>query len=114
MPGAKPVDLAHLDRYTGGDSRINSEILQLFDGQCRTILAELEELAGSDANNKAWQEISHQLKGAARGIGAFDLGEAAADAEKTSAGAAYQILERLKRDSAAVHVFIEELLKHSV
>ena len=114
MAGPKPVDLAHLDRYTGGDHRINAEILELFDGQCRTILAELEQLIGHDANSKAWREVNHKLKGAARGIGAFALGQSAADAEKVTPTEAYAILEQLKRDSAEVHAFIEELLKQSM
>ena len=114
MQGTKPVDLAHLGRYTGGDRRINAEILELFDRQCRAILAELEELVGEEANGKAWQEVSHKLKGAARGVGAFALGESAADAEKVTPAAAYAILEQLKRDSAAVHAFIEELLKQAM
>jgi len=114
MLGPKPVDLDHLDRYTGGDHHINAEILGLFDRQCRTILTELEELVGREASGKAWQEISHRLKGAARGIGAFTLGESAADAEKVAPAGAYAVLEQLKRDSEAVHAFIEELLKQSV
>jgi len=114
MSGAKPVDLEHLDRYTGGDSRINAEILELFDGQCRLIVAELEQLAGQDANGKAWRELNHKLKGAARGVGAFALGQSAADAEKATPAMAQGYLEQLKRDSAAVHTFIQELLKQSM
>jgi len=114
MQGTKPVDLAHLGRYTGGDHRINVEILELFDRQCRSILAELEELAGEEGNSKAWQEVSHKLKGAARGVGAFALGESAADAEKVTPARAYAILEQIKRDSAAVHAFIEDLLKQNL
>jgi HPt (histidine-containing phosphotransfer) domain-containing protein len=114
MAGPKPVDLAHLDRYTGGDHRINAEILELFDTQCRMIVAELEQLVGQEANGKAWREAGHKLKGAARGVGAFALGQFAADAEKVTPAAAYAILEQLKRESAEVHVFIQELLKQSV
>jgi HPt (histidine-containing phosphotransfer) domain-containing protein len=114
MLGPKPVDLDHLDRYTGGDHQINAEILALFDRQCRTILAELEELVGQGTDSKAWQEISHRLKGAARGVGAFALGASAADAERVAPASAYAVLEQLKRDSAAVHAFIEELLKQDV
>ena len=114
MTGPKPVDLAHLDRYTGGDPRLNAEILELFDGQCRMIVAELEQLAGQEANGKAWRETTHKLKGAARGVGAFALGDAAAEAEKVTPAVAYAVLEQLKRDSEAVHGFIQNLLKQSV
>lgn len=114
MAHPKPVDLAHLDRYTGGDPHLNAEILELFDGQCRIIVAELEELAGQEANGKAWRETNHKLKGAARGVGAFALGDAAAEAEKVTPAMAYSVLEQLKRDSAAVHEFIQDLLKQRV
>ena len=114
MADAKPVDLDHLARYTGGDPSLNTEILALFDQQCRMILAELEELTGSDANIRAWQELNHKLKGAARGVGAFAVGEAAADAEKVTPTKARAILERLKRDAAAAHAFIEKLLESPV
>ena len=114
MADAKPIDLEHLDRYTGGDRGINAEILALFDGQCRTILAEMDALAGSETHSKAWQELTHKLKGAARGVGAFALGASAAEAEKAPPGCRYEIMAQLKRDSAAVHTFIEEVLNKPV
>ena len=108
----QPVDLEHLDRYTGGNRALNEEIFRLFETQCREIMAELEALAEAGPDEKSWRQITHTLKGAARGIGAFSLGEAAAEAEKaghekTSSLAA---LERLKTTSAAVHLFIDEFL----
>ena len=86
MQGTKPVDLAHLGRYTGGDRRINAEILELFDRQCRTILAELEQLVGEEANSKAWQQVNHKLKGAARGVGARQVPDTIAALAGTSRG----------------------------
>ena len=114
MASSKPIDLDHLALYTGGDSALNAEILALFDGQCRTILTQLQELTASDDNSKAWRELSHKLKGAARGVGAFAVGDAAADAEKVMPTAGHAILEQLKRDSAAVHDFIAEVLAKTV
>ena len=114
MAAAKPIDLDHLARYTGGDATLNAEILELFDRQCRDILAGLQALAGSDANGKAWRELSHKLKGAARGVGAFAVGDAAADAERVTPADGQAVLERLKQGSAAVHAFIEEVLGRPV
>lgn len=113
MAKAEAVDLAHLDRYTGGDLGINREILLIFDTQCRNMLAELERLAGEEGDGKAWQDIVHTLKGAARGIGAFDLGDSAAEAEKVQTGnqGAIVALLRLREDAAAVQTFIAEFLK---
>jgi len=108
----QPVDIEHLDRYTGGDCALNEEILRLFDTQCRELMTKLESLASGESNAKSWREATHTLKGAARGIGAFPLGNAAAEAEKTSGDkqSAIPALERLKSTSAAVHLFIEQFL----
>jgi HPt (histidine-containing phosphotransfer) domain-containing protein len=112
---AKPdvVDLAQLDQYTGGDHVINREILLIFDSQCREMLAKLEQLAGEEADGQVWRDIVHTLKGAARGIGAFGLGDTAAEAEKaqTGNGTAISALLRLREDAAAVQAFIAEFLK---
>src|SRR6266566_2572928 len=108
----RPVDIEHLDRYTGGDCALNEEILQLFDTQCRELMVKLESLASGESDARSWREATHTLKGAARGIGAFALGNAAAEAEKTGGEkqSAIAALERLKSTSAAVHIFIEQFL----
>lgn len=109
----RPVDLAHLSRYTGGDAAINAEVLTLFVNQSSDLLGQLEAaLTGSDA--KTWREITHSLKGGARGIGAFQLADAAANAEgadltgdtKTAARALHDIKSR----ALAVTLFIEAYL----
>jgi HPt (histidine-containing phosphotransfer) domain-containing protein len=112
MADPKAVDLTQLDRYTGGDRLINEEILQIFDTQCRDMLAKLDRLAG-EADAKAWREIAHTLKGAARGIGAFGLGESAEEAEQAQTGkeSALAALLRLREDAAAVHAFIADFLE---
>ena len=109
----QPVDIEHLNRYTGGDRVLNEEILQLFATQCREMMARLESLAAGEADAKSWRETTHTLKGAARGIGAFALGNAAAEAEKTG-GERPNVLpavEQLKSTSAAVYLFIEQILE---
>ena len=107
------LDLNHLDRYTGGDPRLNQEILLLFESQCHEMLEKLESLAGEAGDGKSWRMITHTLKGAARGVGAFALADAAAEAEKAGQDrmAAIGALERIKCKSAAVQSFIEEFLK---
>src|SRR6266550_82473 len=108
----QPIDIEHLDRYTGGDCALNEEILRLFDTQCRELMGKLESVASGESHAKSWREATHTLKGAARGIGAFALGNAAAEAEKTGGEtqSAIAALERLKSTSAAVHLFIEQFL----
>jgi len=108
------VDLVHLNRCTGGNKALNQEILSLFERQCREMLAQLEDFANASDNAKAWRELTHTLKGAARGIGAFALADAAAEAEKAGVSddrALIASVQRIRDTSAAVHLFIEEFLK---
>lgn len=113
----KPVDIDHLNRYTGGDRALNGQILNLFDGQCHEILEKLEtQLAGpmSEEFAKNWHDSAHALKGAARGVGAFSLADSAADAEKTATTdrqAVIAVLGQLKAKAATVHDFIAELIR---
>jgi HPt (histidine-containing phosphotransfer) domain-containing protein len=107
-----PIDLEHLARYTGGERTLNAEILRLFDGQVTDMVGQLNTvLAQRDA--KRWREIAHTIKGAARGVGAFGMGEAAAAAEPVDpangekAVAAIKVLEG---EAATVRAFIQTYL----
>ncbi len=112
MPAAA-VDLNHLDRYTGGDVSLNAEILRLFDSQANDLVLQLQNII--DARDaKSWKVAIHTLKGAARGIGAFSLGDAAAAAEpidpasdSKTASAAYRDLQS---KAGAVQIFIRAYL----
>ena len=113
MPDAQtPVDLAHLARYTGGERGLNAEILKLFDGQVTEMVGQLRSvLAAHDA--KRWREITHTIKGAARGIGAFGMGEAAAAAEPVDVLAedkAQAAINTLQAEGDAVQAFIRDYL----
>jgi HPt (histidine-containing phosphotransfer) domain-containing protein len=104
------IDLAHLARYTGGDEAINAEVLRLFDTQTGEIVGRLQAiLEARDA--KSWKEATHALKGAARGIGAFDMADAAAFAEPIDPikdrGNASLALAALKTNAEAVQDFIK-------
>jgi HPt (histidine-containing phosphotransfer) domain-containing protein len=106
------IDLEHLARYTGGDRAINAEVMRLFDGQATELVARLHTiLEARDA--KSWKEVAHTLKGAARGIGAFAMGDAAAYLEpldlneRARAGAAIGLL---KQHADAVQAFIHAYL----
>ena len=110
---AAPVDLSHLARYTGGDKALNSEILKLFDGQVSEMVGQLlGVLQQRDA--RRWREVTHIIKGAARGVGAFAMGEAAADAEPvdpaTSPERAIEVIEALRVEGEAVQAFIADYL----
>ena len=111
MSGAA-VDLAHLARYTGGDAALNAEILRLFDNQASELVQRLRAiLEARDA--KSWKTAIHTLKGAARGIGAFSLGDAAAAAEPidpADSKTATAALQSLESKTDQVHVFIQAYL----
>lgn len=108
----KPIDLEHLARYTGGEKDLNGEILRLFDSQMASMVAELNGLLAS-RDGKRWREVAHTIKGAARGVGAFGMGEAAAEAEpihpadRPDAEAA---IKRLEAEAETVRVFISSYL----
>jgi HPt (histidine-containing phosphotransfer) domain-containing protein len=109
----RPIDLDHLNRYTGGNRGLNEEILRLFEDQCVAMLNRLEEIAKEEgAGGKSWKELTHTLKGAARGVGAFGFGEIAAEAEKVGPDrrAALEIVHRLRNKSCSIQLFVEELL----
>ena len=108
------VDLDHLSRYTGGDEALNAEVLRLFDSQTSTLVDRLRTiLEARDA--KSWKEVTHTLKGAARGIGAFALADAAAAAEPIDPvrdrGNASIAIATLKSSAGAVQAFIKAYLE---
>jgi len=72
-----PIDLAVLERATLGDAALAREVLSLFSGHAEKLLA---EIAGA-ADARTRREAAHGLKGAALGIGAAAVAEAAAQLE---------------------------------
>ena|SRR5579864_5879984 len=113
MSPPSPVDLAHLSRYTGGDKSLNAEVLSLFAKQSGELLDQLAQaLRLGDA--KIWRDITHSLKGGARGIGAFDLADTAAQAEDANPardqGEASRALGNIKARTLAVTAFIDTYL----
>ncbi len=113
MSSQRPVDLVHLSRYTGGDRSLNAEVLTLFATQSAELLDKLgAALTQSDA--KTWRDITHSLKGGARGIGAFPMADMAAEAEETNPAedqsGATLALHNLKSRAQAVTLFIDAYL----
>jgi HPt (histidine-containing phosphotransfer) domain-containing protein len=110
---AAPIDLDHLARYTGGDRTLNTEILRLFNGQVHNMVDELLAVL-QQRDVRKWRQVTHTLKGAARGVGAFAMGDAAAAAEPVdpalSQDHAIQVIEALRVEGEAVQAFIEDYL----
>ncbi len=74
---ARAIDFNHLDAYTAGDHDLIREVLRLFRGQVAQLIGVLAQ--AGDA--KTWKDTAHGIKGAARGIGAWQAAEAAAIVE---------------------------------
>ena len=108
-----PIDLAHLARYTGGDRTLNAEILRLFDGQVNDMVGQLLTIL-EQRDARKWRDVTHTIKGAARGVGAFAMGDAAAAAEPvdplTGSDRAEEAVRRLQQEGHAVQLFIAEYL----
>lgn len=73
-----PIDREHLAGFSGGDKALEAELIVFFADNA---VIYIEDLAAA-ADAAAWRAVSHKLKGAARSIGALDLGMEAERAEK--------------------------------
>jgi HPt (histidine-containing phosphotransfer) domain-containing protein len=103
---ARAIDFNHLDAYTAGDTDLIREVLRLFRGQVAQLIGVLAE--AGDA--KTWKDTAHGIKGAARGIGAWEAAEAAAQVEHAQfadAAARATALARLANAFKAVCADIE-------
>ena len=74
------VDQAHLNRMTGGDEALTTEVLGLFREQCDLWMRLLEPTTAT----LDWGNAAHTIKGSARGIGAWQLGEVCGGAEEAA------------------------------
>jgi len=108
VPANAVIDLEHLARYTGGDATLNAEILRLFDSQASELVVRLRTILES-RDAKSWKEVTHTIKGAARGVGAFALADAAAQCERIGLDdqrTAALAIDRLDVEAEAVQRFI--------
>ena len=103
--GPRPIDLVHLSKYTLGNRSLENELLGLFRNQADVYLARLDE-AGDD---KEWRDAAHSLKGSARGLGAWALGDLAEEAEKTPLATRDDVMARIREAVAAVNAFIDSV-----
>ena len=114
-PAADPrpaIDLVHLSRQTCGDGALESELLRLFANQAQQFAARLvdDRLPGDGP----WRaDLAHRLKGSARAVGAFPLGEAAEayeDCARAESPDLAQAQRRLAEAIARARCAIRDLL----
>ena len=63
------VNFSYLEDYTAGDAQVIDEVLSLFREQAQVWLPLL------DPGAEGWKDAVHTIKGTARTVGAFDLGD---------------------------------------
>ncbi|MGD1935751.1 MAG: Hpt domain-containing protein [Candidatus Phaeomarinobacter sp.] len=109
---SRPIDLVHLSKFTMGRRDLEAEILGLFRQQLSVSLDKLAAAADKAGDDKAWKEAAHTLKGSARGVGAWALADATADAELLTSGAErLAVIPSLDALVVAATSFIDELLE---
>jgi HPt (histidine-containing phosphotransfer) domain-containing protein len=108
-PGDGPIDFDHLRRMTLGDAALEQEVLAMFSAQCSKLV---RTLAAMPADASA---LAHTLKGSARAIGAFAVGDAAARLETAIAreGDPSGALAELDETVAEAQAEIEAVLHRS-
>jgi HPt (histidine-containing phosphotransfer) domain-containing protein len=111
---AQPIDLAHLAQYTGGDARLDADVLRLFAQQSADTVQRLHSLLDM-RDAKTWREVAHSLRGAAAGIGAFAVADLAGRAEladpDVNQDKAAECLVRLRESCEVARAFIAAYLK---
>jgi HPt (histidine-containing phosphotransfer) domain-containing protein len=98
VPDTRAIDLEHLARMTFGERNLEREVLALFDRQAAMLLARMR-----NGSPKAVGALAHTLCGSARGIGAWQVAEAAELVERLAAvGGGSLLVAAVDRISAAV------------
>jgi hypothetical protein len=88
-----PIDVGHLARMTLGERSVEFQVLELFDRQAEVLLDRMQEVGPAGVAS-----LAHTLAGSARGIGAWQVAEAAEVLERVIAenrelASALQMLE---------------------
>ncbi len=92
------VDFAYLEGFAGSDETLIDEVLAIFREQAAMWSPMLDSAA------EGWRDAVHTVKGAARGVGAFALGDACELCERdgpSRLGAVQTALDAALMDIAA-------------
>jgi len=96
------VDFAYLEAFAAGDEVVIDEVLALFREQSAIWGAMLT------AANEGWRDGVHTLKGAARGVGAFELGDACQACEAQGPGGLDRVRDALDAALADIAAYAHE------
>jgi HPt (histidine-containing phosphotransfer) domain-containing protein len=109
VPDDGPIDIAHLQRMTLDDAKLEREVLGMFAGQAVRLMEALAALPADAA------ELAHALNGSARAIGAFQVADAAEgfEAVMREGGEPSAALAALRQAVAKARGAIEAMLRRS-
>jgi HPt (histidine-containing phosphotransfer) domain-containing protein len=96
------VDFGYLEDFAAGDEGVVDEVLELFRQQAALWSGML------DPSFEGWKDAVHTIKGAARGVGAFPLGEACAWAEAKGAVGLPRVHDALDAALADIAAYVHE------
>jgi HPt (histidine-containing phosphotransfer) domain-containing protein len=110
------VDFGHLESYAAGDTALIEEVLSMFREQAALWV----RLLDPSGPHEAWRDGAHTLKGAALGVGAFDLARACDAAESGSSEPGFKavqfdhIRDALDAALADIAAYLHELALRSL
>lgn len=87
----RPVDLAHLSRYTMGNTVLECEVLELFRRQMKLYFTKLRHAK----DGQSWRDAATVMKASARGVGAWQILITVEAAEKLAELPAFEVREDL-------------------
>jgi HPt (histidine-containing phosphotransfer) domain-containing protein len=102
------VDFAYLEGFAAGDDDLIDEVLALFREQSAIWGAMLEP------DHEGWRDAVHTLKGASRGIGAFQVGDACEACEGAGSGALSKVRDALDAALADIAAYAHERALNSL
>lgn len=103
------VDFKYLEGYAAGDQQVVDEVLALFREQAAMWMRLLDPAAAHDA----WRDAAHTLKGSALGVGAHDLAEACAAAERAATAGLAERTIRLDRVRDALDLALADIAAYA-
>ncbi|MFI4933357.1 MAG: Hpt domain-containing protein [Caulobacterales bacterium] len=96
------VDFAYLEDFAAGEAEVIDEVLALFREQAAiwgTMLT---------PDHEGWRDAVHTIKGAARGVGAFGLGDVCAACEASDGAGLAQVRDALDEALADIAAYAHE------
>ena len=103
------VDFAYLETYAANDQAVIDEVLALFREQAAMWMRLLDPAAENDA----WRDAAHTLKGSALGVGATALGQACAAAEQAAGMNTVERTIRLERVRDALEAALADIAAYT-